>query len=730
MNQGNKYNNSKQQLIGQGSTSVREGFSGILGSNKAMDQVIADDTANTKAKVNMLNDNIAQYGTDYKALKEKSQKYINEAIIETTLTKNYNVFINKSKGPSNIPATRQKQCVSRSSISNLSFAAGFDSAYPANFTNYTDANNACKLWAADTGKTTYAITKDAVGKYQCSTGTGLASNISVNTKATPIYTVFQGDGNARQGGLFANGQIGVWGGTSDPKWNVTKMTKPALIKKYNSTDYSGGPQAMNKDWWGTPGAGGWGGNHFPNDKKAWWISNQNFLLMGTMGYFYFVYNSPVANRIGIYTVVDDQYALKVNGQTVGSLASGVGWSGYTMTVDLVAGKNVFEFKLVNTGGPGAFVFYAYEIGNNNNVYFRSGDDGWGYTMTQVSDYKMISNTVIDQGNPGGIQSVNTVPTGYEKCDAVIGGGIMKSSISASFGRNCSNITNPPLNVRYVKVTANNKGDCIQISQIVVNAFVNGAITNVAPRGTTTASESWSTGVFGWGWGKVKYLEEIAIDGTNAPRAYPNIYHSVCQQNTFWELDLGRDYLVTEIVYYNRSDCCSDRANGMKIQLTAKDGTVYQPIILSSALKQAFNISTNGLSAKPRTNLIKSMFNQKCIDQHGGRKDSLLPVIMWDCIDNNPNQDYTYNADQRISAPGNNICLDVLGGNTANGTSVIQYSCHTGANQKWTYGADKTLRPHHAPNKCLDLLGFNQSNGANLGIWDCNGKTNQQWDIKK
>jgi hypothetical protein len=72
---------------------------------------------------------------------------------------------------------------------------------------------------------------------------------------------------------------------------------------------------------------------------------------------------------------------------------------------------------------------------------------------------------------------------------------------------------------------------------------------------------------------------------------------------------------------------------------------------------------------------------------------------------------------------------VYGGQTGNGTSVIQYSCHRGPNQKWIYGNDKTLRPQHATNKCLDVLGFNQANGAKLGIWDCNGAVNQKWDIK-
>jgi hypothetical protein len=145
------------------------------------------------------------------------------------------------------------------------------------------------------------------------------------------------------------------------------------------------------------------------------------------------------------------------------------------------------------------------------------------------------------------------------------------------------LNKPPeyLNVRYVKVIANNNGDCIQISQIVVNSIVNGASVNVAPRGTVTASPSWEN----------QTQPQKAIDGRQAARPYPDIYHAVCSEGgTFWELDLGQDYPVTEIVYYNRGDCCQSRAVGMKLQLKANNGTVHQPITLTADLKQVFNPS--------------------------------------------------------------------------------------------------------------------------------------------
>jgi hypothetical protein len=605
MNQGRNFKNGKQQIIQKGFKSGREGFRGILGSNTFMDDVIQQDNANTQANRQSFNDNLAQYGAKYQSLKEETNSYIDNSRLVQDVDKNYNVFINQSGGAADIKESNQQGCVTRDSISNLRLASGFAAAYPQNFTNYSDANNACKVWAADSGKTVYAVTKDLTGKYQCYTGLELASNIKPNLKTATAYTVLAGDATAVQGGLFSNGQIGVWrgGGVGDQdaansQWNINNMKKPSLLKKYNSTDYSNGPQglaqAVRDNWWGTPGRGGWGNNEFPNDRDAWWISNEDHDYMGTMGYFYYIYNSPTARRIGIYTVVDDSCVIKVNGETI----SGGSW----LNATLKAGKNVFEYKLVNTGGPGVFVFYAYELGSNN-VLFRSGPD-WGYTMNPVSDYNLVMNVVIDQANPRGLKTVNPAPTGYENCDPFIGGGIQKASVSASFGRNCSNVTNQPLMVRYVRVIPRTTGDnWLQISQIVVNAYVNSVLTNVAGRGTTTATDSWQSIHDRANDSATRLAKDIPIDGTFNARSYPNIYHAAYDNpNVFWQLDLGRDYPVTEIVYYNRADCCQHRANDAKIQLTANDGTAYQPIILSGGLKQNFNISARGITVAYPLNL--------------------------------------------------------------------------------------------------------------------------------
>ncbi|MFF7052775.1 ricin-type beta-trefoil lectin domain protein [Streptomyces griseorubiginosus] len=69
------------------------------------------------------------------------------------------------------------------------------------------------------------------------------------------------------------------------------------------------------------------------------------------------------------------------------------------------------------------------------------------------------------------------------------------------------------------------------------------------------------------------------------------------------------------------------------------------------------------------------------------------------------------------------CLDVSGGNSANGTAVDSWSCNGSDGQLWSARSDGTLR---ALGKCLDATGRGTANGTKIAVWDCNGGTNQQW----
>ncbi len=77
------------------------------------------------------------------------------------------------------------------------------------------------------------------------------------------------------------------------------------------------------------------------------------------------------------------------------------------------------------------------------------------------------------------------------------------------------------------------------------------------------------------------------------------------------------------------------------------------------------------------------------------------------------------------------CLDVNNGDIANGTNILQWSCHTGDNQKFRLqaGANNTFSlVNVGSGKCVDVSGPSTADGANIHQWDCHGGTNQQIKI--
>lgn len=72
------------------------------------------------------------------------------------------------------------------------------------------------------------------------------------------------------------------------------------------------------------------------------------------------------------------------------------------------------------------------------------------------------------------------------------------------------------------------------------------------------------------------------------------------------------------------------------------------------------------------------------------------------------------------------CLDIYGGLQADGTRVIQYSCHGAANQRFDYQADKKLISVRHSGKCLTVKSADA--WTNVVQMPCVGTWNQQWDL--
>ena len=224
-----------------------------------------------------------------------------------------------------------------------------------------------------------------------------------------------------------------------------------------------------------------------------------------------------------------------------------------------------------------------------------------------------NTTAANINNPYKISTPFLAPFDkFTKCDKFFGGAVNTNSISASLGVNCSNTNGTPVNIRYVFVNTNRKQSSsqdngwIQISQLAVFAYVNGTGRNVSSRVNNNKAVAHS----GNGPGYTNQTDSAysgtnintPIDGNVASRDWPYIYHSVTKStNEWWSVDLGQEYPVYEITYYNRKDCCWYRAVDMTIQfkdgagslVTVKDsnGNATQTLTIpSTALVQKFNIA--------------------------------------------------------------------------------------------------------------------------------------------
>lgn len=74
-----------------------------------------------------------------------------------------------------------------------------------------------------------------------------------------------------------------------------------------------------------------------------------------------------------------------------------------------------------------------------------------------------------------------------------------------------------------------------------------------------------------------------------------------------------------------------------------------------------------------------------------------------------------------SLADNSRCLDVYGGNTAAGTSVVGYACHGNRNQLWGLDGKERYRSRVDPDRCLTV-----DNANALSVRSCGDALNQKW----
>ena len=117
---------------------------------------------------------------------------------------------------------------------------------------------------------------------------------------------------------------------------------------------------------------------------------------------------------------------------------------------------------------------------------------------------------------------------------------------------------------------------------------------------------------------------------------------------------------------------------------------------------------------------------RCVDVPGATSTNGTQVQLWDCH-GGANQRWTYTANRQLTVNGNK-CLDANGQGTSNGTTVVIWDCNGQANQQWNLNSNGSITGVQS-GLCLDASGAGTANGTRIQLWSCHGGTNQQWSFR-
>ncbi|NUT48492.1 MAG: hypothetical protein HOV94_14460, partial [Saccharothrix sp.] len=201
-----------------------------------------------------------------------------------------------------------------------------------------------------------------------------------------------------------------------------------------------------------------------------------------------------------------------------------------------------------------------------------------------------------------------------------------------------------------------------------SGWASGSVTGLKARGDVTVNASWTTA------GGVDFTVTPASSGSLTLRngIFTGAYTLV-------------DTSTGQAVGGTRA--------GDRVTFTAIGGRTYRAT--GSVASPANPIRTAG----------------RCLDPGDGTR-----VVLSDCT-NADSQDWRYDGTTNALVGKDGRCLDASGGSSADGTSVILWTCSGSANQKWSLQANGSITG--IGGKCLDV-------GTGVRLWTCNASAAQKW----
>lgn len=116
---------------------------------------------------------------------------------------------------------------------------------------------------------------------------------------------------------------------------------------------------------------------------------------------------------------------------------------------------------------------------------------------------------------------------------------------------------------------------------------------------------------------------------------------------------------------------------------------------------------------------------KCLDVAGGQSANGTAVQIYGC-NGSAAQQWSVKTDGSVQSLGK--CLDVNAASTADGAKVQLYDCNGSAAQQWRLEAAGDL-VNAGANKCLDVTGNTSADGTKTQLWTCTGAANQKWQLR-
>lgn len=144
----------------------------------------------------------------------------------------------------------------------------------------------------------------------------------------------------------------------------------------------------------------------------------------------------------------------------------------------------------------------------------------------------------------------------------------------------------------------------------------------------------------------------------------------------------------------------------------------------SAYDDAQRSSRQGNSGIRGGVALRNQWSGKCLQTMGQEKTNGSTVNIWDCT-NTTNQFWSFTARGELRNNWSGKCLQTMGQDRDNGSLVNIWDCTGTSNQLWERTSSGEARNQWS-GKCLQTMGQERANGSPVNIWDCTNTSNQFW----